>query len=89
MHFQPPGVFFGVYDLDMFNLFGLPETRVKRRGDFVYDVRGALFSKTGITEGELSANPNRKYVWFFAYNLRMERGKVLILAWLSAHCQYL
>ena len=30
----------------------------------------------GITE-DLSAN--RKHVWFFAYNLRMERGTVLIL----------
>ena len=30
----------------------------------------------GIREGELSANLKR--VWFFAYNLRMERGTVLI-----------
>ena len=26
----------------------------------------------------------RKHVWFFAYKLRMERGTVLILTWLSA-----
>ena len=41
----------------------------------------------GIMEGELSAN--RKHVWFSAYNLRMERGTVLILTWLSAQYQYL
>ena len=30
-----------------------------------------------------------KHVCFFAYNLRMERDKVLILTWLSAHRQFL
>ena len=29
-----------------------------------------------------------KYVWFFAYNLRMERDRdtVLLVTWLSAQC---
>ena len=40
-----------------------------------------------ITEKQLRAN--RKHVLFFAYNLRMERGTVLILTSLSAQCQYL
>ena len=33
----------------------------------------------GFKEEQLHAN--RKYVWFFAYNLRMERGIGLILTW--------
>ena len=41
----------------------------------------------GITEEH--SRTNRKHVWFFAYNLRMERGTVLILTSLSAQCQYL
>ena len=32
---------------------------------------------------------NRKHVWFFVYNIRMERDTLLILTWLSAQCQYL
>ena len=41
----------------------------------------------GITEEH--SRTNRKHVWFFEYKLRMGRGTVLILTWLSAQCQYL
>ena len=46
-----------------------------------------IVEESGITEDQLSAN--RKHVWFFACNLRIERGTVFILTWLSAKCQYL
>ena len=38
---------------------------------------------------EEHSRTNRKHVWFFVYNLRMEIGTVLILTSLSEKCQYL
>ena len=52
---------------------------------FIIEYERLCFKKEGFTEGELSEN--RKHVWFFAYNLRMERGTVLMLTSLSALCQ--
>ena len=52
-------------------------------------------SEVGGTRGvrvgfpEEHSRMNRKHVWFFAYNLRMERGTVLMLTSLSTQCQYL
>ena len=44
----------------------------------------------GFSQGSGSQKVNKsKSVWFFAYNLRMERRTVLILTWLAAQCQYL
>ena len=36
---------------------------------------------------EEHSRTNRKHIWFFAYDLRMERGTVLILTSLYAQCQ--
>ena len=61
--------------------------QLSRQGVRVWFKKIYIFFKFFITEEQLSAN--RKHVCFFAYNLRMERGTVLILTWLSAQCQYL
>ena len=54
---------------------------------FIIEYERLCYKKEGFTDGELSAN--RKHVCFFAYDLRMERGTVMLLTWLSAQCQYL
>ena len=52
---------------------------------FDYLLRPTPLTKTGFPEEHLRTN--RKNVWFFAYNLRMERGTVLIQTSFSARCQ--
>ena len=48
-----------------------------------------IYTLVLVEEAGLTLKTNLKNVWFFTYYLRMERGTVLILTWLTAHYHYL